>query len=264
MKRQQSWILLGITLFTLAFIVFPMVLSVMAGFMNNYGKGVSEGFTLKWIIQVWNAYGHTLLSSIFLGVVCVFITALIGVPCAYAFARIKHPLMSVFKELITLPVAIPGLATALALLLAYGHIQFFRQSYLFILCGHVIFTLPFMINTVTAAFKKPELRQLEEAAKSLRANFYQRFLGILVPAVLPSIVAGCLMVFTLSIGEFNLTWMLHTPLTRTLPVGLADSYASMRVEVGSAYTTLFFVVILPFLYGLQVLVSYFQRSYGKV
>jgi hypothetical protein len=47
------------------------------------------------------------------------------------------------------------------------------------------------------------------------------------------------MVVTLSMGEFNLTWMLHTPLTKTLPVGLADSYASMRLEIGSAYTLIF-------------------------
>ena len=74
---------------------------------------------------------------------------------------------------------------------------------------------------------------------------------MLVPAVFPAIVAGSLMVFTLSVGEFNLTWMLHTPLTRTLPVGLADSYASMRLEIGSAYTLVFFIVILPVLWGLQ-------------
>ncbi len=47
------------------------------------------------------------------------------------------------------------------------------------------------------------------------------------------------MVVTLSLGEFNLTWMLHTPLTKTLPIGLADSYASMRLEVASAYTLVF-------------------------
>jgi putative spermidine/putrescine transport system permease protein len=61
------------------------------------------------------------------------------------------------------------------------------------------------------------------------------------------------MVATLSIGEFNLTWMLHTPLTKTLPVGLADSYASMRLEIGSAYTLVFFVMIVPLLIALQLL-----------
>ena len=59
------------------------------------------------------------------------------------------------------------------------------------------------------------------------------------------------MVVTLSIGEFNLTWMLHTPLTKTLPVGLADAYASMRLEIGSAYTLIFFLMILPLLIALQ-------------
>jgi len=52
-------------------------------------------------------------------------------------------------------------------------------------------------------------------------------------------------------GEFNLTWMLHTPTTQTLPVGLADSYASMRLEIGSAYTIVFFVMIIPLLVFMQ-------------
>ena len=56
---------------------------------------------------------------------------------------------------------------------------------------------------------------------------------------------------TLSVGEFNLTWLLHTPLTKTLPVGLADSYASLRIEIGSAYTLVFFVMIVPSLILLQ-------------
>ncbi len=72
---------------------------------------------------------------------------------------------------------------------------------------------------------------------------------MLCPASWP----GQLMVVTLSLGEFNLTWMLHTPLTKTLPVGLADSYASMRLEVASAYTLIFFVMIVPLLVAMQIL-----------
>ena len=177
-------------------------------------------------------------------------------------ARSRSRWMRLFEELITLPVAVPGLATALALILAYGQLRGFRQSFAFILVGHLIFTLPFMVRTVAAAFARPELLALEEAARSLGAGFRQRFLGVLVPAVMPSIVAASLMVFTLSVGEFNLTWMLHTPLTRTLPVGLADSYASMRLEIGSAYTLVFFIVILPVLWGLQWLGHVFEKRHG--
>ncbi|HEY0201371.1 MAG TPA: ABC transporter permease subunit, partial [Burkholderiaceae bacterium] len=219
-------------------------------------------FTLRWLGEVWEGYGGTVGASLLLGLGSVAGTALVGVPCAYALARSRSRWARTFEELLTLPIAVPGLATALALLLTYGQLQGFRQSYFFILIGHIVFTLPFMVRTVTAAFQRPELRVLEEAARSLGARFGQRFLGVLVPAVLPAIVAASLLVFTLSVGEFNLTWMLHTPLTRTLPVGLADSYASMRIEVGSAYTLIFFAVILPVLWALQYLGDLLQKRYG--
>ncbi|SUA65053.1 Molybdenum transport system permease protein modB [Oligella urethralis] len=261
-KRFKSPWLYTLTIITLLFICVPMLVSIFAGFVNNYAIGFESGLTTKWFLQVWSSYSNTIFWSIVIALACVLITLIIGVPCAYAFARSKNRWLRILDELIALPITIPGLASALALILAYGQIQWFRQSYLFILVGHVVFTLPFMVKTVTAAFKKHELLVLEEAARSLGATFFVRFLGVLVPAILPSIIAACLMVFTLSIGEFNLTWMLHTPMTRTLPVGLTDSYASMRIEVGSAYTFIFFLVILPFLYGLQTVATYFQNRYG--
>ena len=207
-------------------------------------------------------YGSTVSWSLLLGLLCVLGNLMIGVPCAYALARSQSRAARLFEELLTLPVAVPGLATALALILTYGHMRDFRQSFAFILVGHMVFTLPFMVRTVSSAFQRNELLALEEAARTLGATFSQRFLGVLVPAVLPAIVAGSLMVFTLSVGEFNLTWMLHTPLTRTLPVGLADSYASMRIEIGSAYTLVFLLVILPVLWGLQAIGKFIEKHHG--
>lgn len=255
-------LLFSITALVTLFTVAPMVLSVTAGLVNNYSTGLASGLTLRWFEEVWGNYGDTVGRSLLLACACVVGTLLAGVPCAYAMARSRSRLMRLLEELITLPVAVPGLATALALILAYGQLKGFRQSFGFILVGHLVFTLPFMVRTVAAAFARPELVALEEAARSLGAGFRQRFLGVLVPAVMPSIVAGSLMVFTLSVGEFNLTWMLHTPLTRTLPVGLADSYASMRLEIGSAYTLVFFLVILPVLWGLQWLGHVFEKRHG--
>ncbi|MNT55428.1 hypothetical protein D3C72_1926610 [compost metagenome] len=54
--------------------------------------------------------------------------------------------------------------------------------------------------------------------------------------------------------------MLHTPTTQTLPVGLADSYASMRLEIGSAYTIVFFVMIIPLLVLMQALTAMGARA----
>ncbi len=260
--RQAPIALMALTALVALFMIAPIALSVMAGLVNNYSAGLKSGLTLRWIGEVWENYGGTVGWSLLLALLCVVGNLLIGVPCAYAMARSRSRWARLFEELLTLPVAVPGLASALALILAYGTLQGFRQSFAFILVGHMVFTLPFMVRTVGSAFQKDELRSLEEAARSLGASFAQRFLGVLVPAVLPAIVAGSLMVFTLSVGEFNLTWMLHTPLTRTLPVGLADSYASMRIEIGSAYTLVFLIVILPVLWGLQAIGTFIEKHHG--
>lgn len=261
--RQVSPLLMGLTTLVAVFMIAPIALSVLAGLVNNYSAGLKSGLTLRWLGEVWELYGGTVAASLVLALLCVLGNLLIGIPCAYALARSRARPARIFEELLTLPVAVPGLATALALILAYGQISGFRQSFAFILVGHMVFTLPFMVRTVSSAFQRPELHSLEEAARSLGASFMQRFFGVLLPAVLPAIVAGSLMVFTLSVGEFNLTWMLHTPLTRTLPVGLADSYASMRLEIGSAYTLVFLLVILPMLWGLQAIGTLIEKHHGS-
>lgn len=260
--RKLPLLLPAVTALVSLFILVPIVLSVLAGLVNNYSKGVASGLTTRWLGEVLEVYGSTISASLVLALVCVVACLLLGVPCAYALARSRSRWARLFEELLTLPVAVPGLATALALVLAYGQLREFRQSFAFILVGHLVLTLPFMVRTVGAAFRRHELIALEEAARSLGAGFGRRFIGVLVPAVRPAIVAACLMVFTLSVGEFNLTWMLHTPLTRTLPVGLADSYASMRIETGSAYTLVFLLVILPVLWGLQWLGHWIEKHHG--
>src|SRR5690606_11182747 len=143
----------------------------------------------------------------------------------------------------------------------YGSVGNFRGSWTFILVGHVLFTLPFMVRAVLAVMLTLNLKTLEEGAASLGASQWQRFFHVVLPNCRHGIVAGALMVLTLSIGEFNLTWLLHTPYTKTLPVGLADAYASMRLEVGSAYTLIFFVIIVPLLVATQALAKPRTRKF---
>jgi len=247
----RFWAQLAFTLFVCAFLIVPIVMSVLAGVTENFFVGLKSGLTLRWIGEVWELYAHTVYLSLGIAFACLAATLGLGVPAAYVLARSQNRWTRAFEELLVLPVAVPGLATALALILLYGQIREFRASWTFILVGHVLFTLPFMIRSVLAVMAAIDLRTLEDAAASLGASFRQRFFQVILPNARPGIVAGSLMVVTLSMGEFNITWMLHTPLTQTLPVGLADSYASMRLEIGSAYTVIFFFMIVPLLVFLQ-------------
>ncbi len=241
----------ALTLLLAAFLIVPVGMSMLAGLTRNDFIGLRSGLTLHWVEQVWDMYRDAIGLSLRVALATLAITLLAGVPCAYALARSRARVARLFERMLMLPVAMPGLASALGLLAVYGGLRDFRASSGFIVVGHVVFTLPFMVRSVQAICAGIDLRGLEEGAASLGAGFVQRMRTVVLPNIRPGIVAGALTVVTLSIGEFNLTWMLATPTTKTLPVGLADAYASLRLEVGSAYTLIFFVLIVPLLVLMQ-------------
>lgn len=240
------------TLLVATFVLLPMALSVIAGFTENYFRGPMQGLTLRWVGEVWTRYGDTVLFSLAIAIGCLIVNLIVGVPAAYALAKRQNRLTRIFEELIILPVAVPGLATALALVTTYGGFGNFRTSWAFILIGHVLYTLPFMTRAVLAVLSSIRLTELEEGAASLGAGFWQKFWTIAIPNAAPGILAGALTVLTLSVGEFNLTLLLSTPLMQTMPVGLAVAYTNSRIEQGSAYTILFFVMIVPLLVAMQL------------
>jgi putative spermidine/putrescine transport system permease protein len=230
----------------------PVIMSVMAGVTENFFKGISSGVTLRWVVEVWDLYADTIFLSLVIAIACLACTIVLGIPAAYVLSKRQGRVARMIEELLTLPLAIPGLAIALALIITYGGFRDFRSSWVFILVGHVLYTLPFMMRSVLAVLSTADFRSLEEGAASVGAGFWRRFFDIVIPNCRAGIVAGALMVVTLSVGEFNITWMMHTPATKTLPVGLADSYASMRLEIGSAYTVVFLIMIIPLLVALQL------------
>lgn len=250
-SRADTRLGLAVTLAVAAFLIGPVALSIMAGLTRNYFVGISSGLTLRWVAQVWDLYADTIWRSIFVALLTLIICLLAGVPAAWVLTLHRGRVARALEELLTLPVAVPGLASALALILSWGTVTGLRTSTLFIVIGHVLFTLPFMVRSTRASMAGAGLAVLDEAAATLGASRMRRFLSVVVPNARPGILTGSLTVLTLSIGEFNLTWLLHTPLTKTLPVGLADSYASMRLEVASAYTLVFLLMLMPLLVGLQ-------------
>ena len=261
MKRSPVFLIApALTVLTCLFLIVPIGMSILAGVTENYFIGVKSGLTLRWVIEVWALYRETIFLSIQIALASLIVTLILGVPLGYVLARSQSRWVRALEEALVLPVAMPGLATGLALVLAFGTFREFRGSWVFILVGHVLFTLPFMARSVAAVLSSINLPVLEEAAASLGAGFWRRFVTIVIPNARGGILAGALMVVTLSMGEFNITWMLHTPLTKTLPVGLADSYASMRLEIGSAYTLVFLFMIVPLLLAMQWLAARSVRT----
>lgn len=265
MAQKKSWtgvqiaqaVLTGLTLL---FLMIPVVQMCFTAFMKNAFRGFKAGFTTEWIEKVLELYGDTIVRSLGIAVAALVLCVVIGVPAAWILVREQRKRWAALvEEALILPLSVPGLAIGLGILLVWGGITSLRQSNLFILCGHVMFCLPFMVRSVMAVLRVEPIDAYEEASATLGASSWTTFLKVVVPVAMPGILAGALMVMTVSLGEFNISWMLQTPDTKTLPVGMADSYASMRLEVGSAYTFLFLVILVPILSLMQALPAWLAR-----
>jgi putative spermidine/putrescine transport system permease protein len=93
-----------------------------------------------------------------------------------------------------------------------------------LIAGHVILTLPYLLNTLVSDMRHLRLDELELAAECLGASFFERFMDIIVPLVRRSLASGLIMVAALSIGEFQLSNLIAGFLSRNYPVVLLQAF----------------------------------------
>ena len=154
-----------------AFLMVPVGMSMVVGVTRNYLYGVGSGLTLDWIARVWELYRVTIFTSIEIALLCLAATLILGIPAAYVLASRQSAMTRAIEELLVMPIAMPGLAIALALIVTYGGFGGFRKSILFILTGHILYTLPFMVRSVLAVLMSIDFKTLEESASKSGSEF---------------------------------------------------------------------------------------------
>jgi len=182
------------------------------------------------------------LFSAQLALVVLAINIAIGLPTAWALARYRFPGSSLLVSLSALPLAIPGIAVALGLILAY---PIARGGGTLLLAGHVLYTLPFFLGALIPVLNTGTLRAQEEVAKTLGASPLARFAFVTLPNIRRALIAAAIMVVTLSMGEFNVSFFLITPTDKTLPIQLYDAYITGRLEVAAGMTVWFLAFVIP-------------------
>ena len=205
-------------------------------------------FTSLWYRYVFRVYGRTILFTLQLAVVSVVITTLIGVAASYALVRYRFRGQALVEEIVLLPMSIPGIAVAIALIQAHTTL---RPTWYIILVGHLLYTMPFMIRAVTNTLRSFDFVALEQAAASLGATWWQRMCWVILPNLKHAILVGSLLVFAISLGEFNASFLLNTPINQSYPAALYDTYNLDSFQVSSAATMIFMVLLFPALIALQ-------------
>jgi putative spermidine/putrescine transport system permease protein len=248
----------AITVVLVLFVLAPVGVVLAGSFLNTRWLGISseqwvtggsEGLvTFKWFLYVLSLYKGMLLFSLQLALLSVAVCLLVAVPGGYALARSPFPGSRLLEEIVLVPLSMPGITLSIALIQAY---TVARGRWELVLAGHLLYTVPFMVRATTSALRAGEIERLETAARSLGATFRQRFLWVVLPSLAHAIQTGALLVFAVSWGEFNVSYLLNTPLHQTYPAALYSTFTFNSFQVSSAATTIFLIVIVPALLLLQ-------------
>jgi putative spermidine/putrescine transport system permease protein len=257
MMQRRRLIIGGAVAIALAiFLLAPLVIVVVSAFAPSPSLGISSeqwvagagaGRAFRYVLET---YGAHLEHSVLVALLAALVALGLGFPAGVSLgvAPRSHAAHAL-EILLTLPLAVPGLAVALALLTTFGSVD----ALALLVLGHVLYTLPYVVRVVTAAARVTALGPALAAARTLGAGRLQRARYVVWPALRRAVQSSLLLALTVSFGELNVTFLLATPSYGTFPTALYLTYTTNSFPVAAAATTLFFAGLSPLLIGALVL-----------
>jgi spermidine/putrescine transport system permease protein len=224
------------------FLYAPILILVVFSFnASRFASAAWRGFTLDWYVQLFQneAIGSALRNSLIISLSSTIISTIFGTMVALAMERYTFRGKLAFDALLYLPIIIPDIAMAVMLLLFFvlARIPLGRTT---IIISHIAFNISFVAIVVRARLAQFD-RTLEEAAQDLYADHWQTFRRVTLPLLMPGILGGALLAFTLSLDDFVITFFTAGPGATTLPLRI---YSMVKLGVTPEINALSAVMIL--------------------
>ncbi len=227
----------------------PICALVAFSFNDSKRNIVWHGFTTKYYLKAManDSLISAFANSLTIAVVNMVAGVVLGVTTAILLWRFRFPLRFATAGLLYLPIVIPEICMGVAMLVFFN--QWWPRDLAWpfslgnIMIAHITFTFPFVAIIVRARLASVN-REMEEAAMDLGASEWQAMRDILLPEIRPSIIAGALIAFTLSLDDFVITYFTSGPNSITLPVKINSMVRfSVTPEVNAASTVLIIITV---------------------
>ena len=200
------------------FLFAPILVVALTSFNPEGRATIPDSLTTQWYSDLAedDQLIDALWTSIQVGLATAVIASLLGLLAAYGLSKYRFPGRGALQGLFYLPMLVPAVVSGVSLLTWYNEIGI-DLGWFTILIAHVIFALPFTLTIILTSFAGFDTR-LEEAAQDLGATPFRTFRYITLPLVMPGVIGGALIAFTLSFDEFVLTFFVAGGGVQTLPL----------------------------------------------
>ena len=250
----------------MVFLYLPIVVLILNSFnLSRYG-GEWAGFTLKWYgnlfsssnREIWMAFQRSLIVA----AAATVASCVLGTTAAIALPRWKGRLQTAHFGLIYTPLVMPEILMGISLLMMFTAIGV-GCGMLTIFIAHVTFCVSYVTMTVLARLQDFDDRVIE-AAYDLGASPWQAFFKVTLPILLPGIVAGGLLAFTLSIDDFVITFFVTGPGADTLPLKIYSMIKhSRQMPVINSLSTLMLVFTCVLVAASRLVSNRRQRRFDR-
>ena len=241
-------------------LLYAPIFTLIAFSFNDSKRNITwQGFTFKYYGVAWRneslveAFANSLTIALF----CTAIATVLGTLTALLLWRFRFPFKTAFESMVALPIVIPEICVGVAMLVFFARVDWptdlpWPLNLSAITVAHVAFAFPFVAVVVRSrlgGFNK----ELEEASLDLGATGWQTFRHVLLPFMMPGIVAGALLAFTLSLDDFVITFFTAGPDTVTFPVKV---YSLVRrgvsPDVNAASTMLILITVVATFFAIRL------------
>jgi len=238
-----------------AFLYLPIVVIVALSF-NQSRFGVRfTGFTFDWYLRLFNNERilEYLSNTLIVAVVSTLVSTTLGTLLAVGLVRYRFHWQSALRYLLYVPVVVPDVVMGISLLLLFDVVRdaigWPRLSLFTIILAHISFQIAYVTLVVRARLMLLD-PTLEEAAKDLGATPWLTFREVTLPLIMPGVVSGALLAFSLSLDDFVVTFFTAGPGSTTLPLYI---YSSVKLgispEIHALSTLMVGITILVLLLG---------------
>jgi len=209
------------------FFYAPIIVLIVFSFNSSRMVNQWEGFSLAWYVKLFEneAIGMALRNSLIVGGISTIISTVLGTLIAVGMERYRFRGQTALDSVLYLPIIIPDIAMAVMLLLFFvqaanllGVVGVrFSLGLTTIILAHIAFNISYVAVVVRARLAGFD-KALEEAAADLYANEWETFRHVTLPLIMPGILGGALLAFTLSLDDFVVTFFTSGPGSTTLPL----------------------------------------------
>lgn len=229
MSGRWSWFNITSVVFGMAFLYLPIVLLVIYSFNASRLVTVWAGFSTQWYVELFNNQGlmDAAWVTLRVGLMSATIATVLGTLAALTLVRYtRFRGRTMFTGMVYAPLVMPEVITGLSLLLFFVSIGFDRGFWTVTL-AHITFSMCFVAVVVQSRLVSFDM-SLEEAAQDLGCTPFQAFTKVTLPVILPAVISGWMLAFTLSLDDLVIASFTSGPGATTLPMKI---YSQVRLGV---------------------------------